>query len=219
MKATEKNIYGLRYLKSLKEGERVIETGMCATWGAIGVVYKSKVKGHGMCVMWNLPEGQMGTSITHGTRRVTDVLRDSYNAIERGWGVIANASDGNWRFQRKEWVDAASRWRDRYVLSLPSVLEKCPVCQGKGKLKDTLGKGRIVPGERCPSCSGSGSRQADLSRPALAKIWVVFECYDLSSETKRSQHLSEEGARKEMARLKKENPKLNYVVEEQEVLP
>lgn len=216
MKATEKNIYGLRYLKSLKEGERVVETGMCATWGAIGVVYKSKVKGHGMCVMWNLPEGQMGTSITHGTRRVRDVLRDAYNAIERGWGVIANASQGDWRLQSKEWVDAASRWRDRYVLNLPSVLEKCLICDGKGKIT----KGRIMPGENCPSCSGSGSRRADLSRPALTKIWVVFEISDDGHEERRvSQHLSEDTARKEAARLTKDNPVLRYVATGEEVLP
>ncbi|MCF1193396.1 hypothetical protein LRR18_17535, partial [Mangrovimonas sp. AS39] len=99
---------------------------------------------------------------------------DAYNAIERGWGVIANASQGDWRLQSKEWVDAASRWRDRYVLNLPSVLEKCLICDGKGKIT----KGRIMPGENCPSCSGSGSRRADLSRPALTKIWVVFEISD-----------------------------------------
>lgn len=33
---------------------------------------------------------------------------------ESAWGVIANASGGNWDLQADDWKLAAARWRDRY---------------------------------------------------------------------------------------------------------
>ncbi len=62
----------LAYLKSLKPGEEVIETGESAMKGVKGVVYTS-VTHHDTCVRWDLPEGKMGTSVTWGTRRLTDL--------------------------------------------------------------------------------------------------------------------------------------------------
>lgn len=214
MKATEKNIYGLRYLKSLKEGDRVVETGMSGMWGAIGVVYKSKNKGQtygSMCVMWDLPEGKMGTSITHGTRRVKDVLRDKSNAVERAWGVIANASEGNWTLQNKQWNEAASRWRDRYVHESFTPEEKCSFCNGKGEIT----KGRIMKGAACPSCQGRGS-----ALPVLDKIYVVWEVSDEGHLERRvSQHRCDVTARKEAEKLTKQSAVLRYVVHPEEVLP
>lgn len=37
---------------------------------------------------------------------------------EAAWGVIANASDGDWSRQKDEWVVAAQRWRERYHAAL-----------------------------------------------------------------------------------------------------
>jgi hypothetical protein len=34
--------------------------------------------------------------------------------IEFAWGVIANASGGNWEKESAEWRGAAARWRDQY---------------------------------------------------------------------------------------------------------
>lgn len=62
----------LVYLNKLEVGERVIEAGQSCMLGIYGTIYLSKsddVK----CVRWELPEGSMGTTITWGTRRVTDV--------------------------------------------------------------------------------------------------------------------------------------------------
>ncbi len=33
---------------------------------------------------------------------------------ELAWGVIANASGGNWDRQSQEWQEAAIRWRERW---------------------------------------------------------------------------------------------------------
>ena len=62
----------LDYLHTLKPGERVIETGQSCMTGVQGVVYESTTGG-GTCVRWELPEGKMGTSVTWGTRRLTDL--------------------------------------------------------------------------------------------------------------------------------------------------
>lgn len=62
----------LAYLQSLKVGERVIETTHSCMFGKRGTVYESK-SGGGTCVAWELPEGIMGTSVTWGTRRLSDV--------------------------------------------------------------------------------------------------------------------------------------------------
>lgn len=62
------------YLKGLKVGERVIETGNCAFKGRKGTVYHSETSG--ICVMWDKlsgESGQMGTSVTYGTRRISDI--------------------------------------------------------------------------------------------------------------------------------------------------
>ena len=66
------------YLRALRVGDRVVETSLSATVGAIGVVYISRNKGPSYgskCVMWDLKDGKMGTSVIGGTRLVTDVLR------------------------------------------------------------------------------------------------------------------------------------------------
>lgn len=65
----------LAYLDRLQLGERVIETGECCMKGVLGTVYRSKMDGC-LCVMWELPQGKMGTSMTWGTRRVSGVPND-----------------------------------------------------------------------------------------------------------------------------------------------
>lgn len=40
---------------------------------------------------------------------------DLANGVEEAWGIIANASGGNWSRESPEWQDAAVRWRDRYI--------------------------------------------------------------------------------------------------------
>ena len=61
------------YLCGLKVGEEVIEVARSCMFGKRGVVYVSKDSG-GLCARWDLGDGTyMGTSLTGGTRRVTDV--------------------------------------------------------------------------------------------------------------------------------------------------
>lgn len=60
----------VEYLRSLKEGERVIELGKSCMTGSLGTVYINK--DGVICVMWETEEGKMGTSVTHGTRRLND---------------------------------------------------------------------------------------------------------------------------------------------------
>ncbi len=59
----------LAYISALKPGEQVIECGRSCMWGIRGTVYLSASDG-GICVMW---AGGIGTSVTHGTRRISDV--------------------------------------------------------------------------------------------------------------------------------------------------
>jgi len=61
------------YLKSLQPGDEVIETGESAMTGKTGVVYISQAPGpthNTLCVRW---EDNMGTAVTHGTRRIGDI--------------------------------------------------------------------------------------------------------------------------------------------------
>lgn len=66
-----------KYIEGLKPGERVVETSNTFMKGCEGVVYLSD---EGMskgctCVMWESKEllgGNMGTSVTWGTRRIAD---------------------------------------------------------------------------------------------------------------------------------------------------
>lgn len=73
-----------KYLNTLKEGERVIETSRSAFWNRHGTVYiKSEPEG-GVCVLWDPDEGEtarMGTSVTWGTRRLSDHLADTYKLL------------------------------------------------------------------------------------------------------------------------------------------
>lgn len=62
----------LAYISSLKPGEEVREVGHSCMEGARGVVYLD-AEGH-TCVRWDLGEdGFMGTSVTWGTRRISDL--------------------------------------------------------------------------------------------------------------------------------------------------
>jgi hypothetical protein len=40
---------------------------------------------------------------------------DAYELLEQAWGIIANASEGNWLEQTSEWRQWAAHWRDRYM--------------------------------------------------------------------------------------------------------
>lgn len=67
----------------------------------------------------------------------TDAILDNPNAddrvrdeLELAWGIIANASGGDWEKQSKEWQDAAAKWRDRVMPQLahrPPSLSEQPV--------------------------------------------------------------------------------------------
>lgn len=72
------------YLKSLVEGERVVEEGNSMMTGWTGTTYRSE---RGMCVKWdNLIEGgHLSTALTHGTRRLRDVTCPFVKGIE-AWG-------------------------------------------------------------------------------------------------------------------------------------
>lgn len=75
MLATASDDQVREYLNSLREGERVIETGQSCMTGRKGTVY---IKDKYPCVLWDkLPgdTGQMGTSATWGTRRVSDTVK------------------------------------------------------------------------------------------------------------------------------------------------
>ena len=57
----------------VKEGEAVKEHGKTCMEGCHGITYRSTETGN-MCVMWETECGRMGTSLTHGTRRIKDEM-------------------------------------------------------------------------------------------------------------------------------------------------
>lgn len=46
------------------------------------------------------------------------------DALETAWGIIANASGGDWTKQSEEWRGAAERWRDAVLPRLSSELSR-----------------------------------------------------------------------------------------------
>jgi len=40
---------------------------------------------------------------------------------ELAWGIIANAYGGDWNLASGDWVDAATRWRDKYLDAIAEV--------------------------------------------------------------------------------------------------
>jgi hypothetical protein len=68
------------------------------------------------------PEGRGGEAMRAALLKVEAEARASAEAqiadlIEAGealWGVVANASNGNWSEQSAEWQAAAARWRDNW---------------------------------------------------------------------------------------------------------
>jgi hypothetical protein len=72
----------VEFIRSLQPGERVIEMGVSCLQGRRGTVYVSQNEGPTFgdkCVRWDkLPgeEGQMGTSVTGGTRRLDPQVDD-----------------------------------------------------------------------------------------------------------------------------------------------
>jgi hypothetical protein len=43
---------------------------------------------------------------------VNDEFEDEL--LELAWGIIANASGGDWTKETAEWQEAAAKWRDKY---------------------------------------------------------------------------------------------------------
>lgn len=47
-----------------------------------------------------------------------EALAENALLVELAWGIIANASGGNWDLESKDWQTAAAKWRDDYHHSL-----------------------------------------------------------------------------------------------------
>lgn len=88
-----------KYVDGLQPGERVIETGQCGMRGHTGHVYVSNNPGPAFgtkCVSWDPwpgETGRMGTAVTRGTRRISDVPDFKVNmseALEKNPNLIAD---------------------------------------------------------------------------------------------------------------------------------
>jgi hypothetical protein len=44
------------------------------------------------------------------------MMKDEFKdeLLELAWGLIANASSGDWTKETPDWQEAAAKWRDRY---------------------------------------------------------------------------------------------------------
>jgi len=50
------------------------------------------------------------------------VLEAQLSMLEWAWAIMANAGEGNWEHESKDWQEAAARWRDQYnmIISNPN---------------------------------------------------------------------------------------------------
>ena len=72
------------YLRSLKPGERVRETSRSAIYNREGDVYLNE-RGD-ICVLWDEYPGEggrMGTTVTGGARRVSDLANDKADPADQ----------------------------------------------------------------------------------------------------------------------------------------
>ena len=50
-------------------------------------------------------------------------IQEKEHLLELAWGLISNASGGNWLNENKAWQEAAHKWRDDYFATLPHAPE------------------------------------------------------------------------------------------------
>jgi hypothetical protein len=50
---------------------------------------------------------------------MSEELHEARELNELAWGLIANASGGDWERESEQWRRAAARWRDRWHKTLP----------------------------------------------------------------------------------------------------
>lgn len=55
-------------------------------------------------------------------QEITLELQGVTDLLYRGWGIIANAGQGNWDTQTDEWQDAAENWRDDFHKLLGEII-------------------------------------------------------------------------------------------------
>lgn len=74
------------------------------------------------------------------------------DALELAWGIIANASGGDWTKESPEWQAAAARWRDGYLGEISTALaERSHVASaGTPPLADLLEANRTYQAEHAP---------------------------------------------------------------------
>lgn len=58
-----------------------------------------------------------GAELLEPIRAVRAAIAQLLERVDLAWGVIANASDGDWTQESDQWRQAAVRWRDQYVAS------------------------------------------------------------------------------------------------------
>lgn len=75
---------------------------------------------------------------------------------EEAWGIIANASGGDWTKQSREWVTAAERWRDNYMPAVAAVAA-------------ARAKGDIVTPEMQAAARAGGAAFAAAIKPEVKK--------------------------------------------------
>lgn len=92
------------YLNSLQDGERVRETSRSALYGREGVVYRNE---SGLvCVRWDEhfdEAGQLSTTVTGGTRRVSDMHAFYFSWIASHLTHVRLGID----YSHIEWIDDA----------------------------------------------------------------------------------------------------------------
>jgi len=76
--------------------------------------------------------------------------QEATELIERAWGIIANASEGDWDREHSTWKEAAIHWRDSYHAMLDS-LDSPPSLMASWPPPDT---GTIIDADlvECPGC-------------------------------------------------------------------
>jgi hypothetical protein len=102
------------------------------------------------------------------------------DAVELAWGIIANASGGDWTKEREEWQTAACRWADRFLPMLGSALASPPAPVERCGAVTTFG-GAFPPMVCTLPMGHTGRHDADSAAPApvegerervAAEVWI-----------------------------------------------
>lgn len=114
-------------------------------------------------------EGRHGRAVDHRRSEAVNDGQLMMQMLETAWGIIANASGGNWAKETPQWRDAARKWSDAYHLLIKKYAGPRPIDNrlsdmspaDREKARNLSDQMRALLGNApemkpCPVCAGFG---------------------------------------------------------------